>query len=418
MNDRSFLFMKFDLGDTLGSQEAKIPSIIDRLSQDQLLATPEADLIVHLVAEEIIEPIKLHENAATMSKEETKIDVTGDRDRYFSMNGSEPHLIPGTQVEVTIPFTGSVVLWECRPSTWRSTFPQGTVQAPYHKTPGYLNFKYTISHDADPVRIKKSHEENMDDVHFYLDNVNKEVDAFNQRLTKVITDAIIARKARIEKHDGLSQMLGIPLHVDPTAPSLKPIQVDRKLVKPLPPPPASGYKAEPGITDDIYEFILDVIRHEGRTFEGGAKTFGKMGEDELRDVVLAHLNGHFKGDATAETFRMKGKTDIRIEEDNRAAFVAECKLWGGSKIVSESIDQLAGYLTWRDCKASLVIFNTKVAGFTKIREKVPEALNEHPLFKRMEETTEVGEWRVIFQAKEDELREIKVHVFLFDLHIA
>ena len=74
-------------------------------------------------------------------------------------------------------------------------------------------------------------------------------------------------------------------------------------------------------------------------------------------MVLAQLNGHFKGAATGEAFRGKGKTDIRIEQDDRAAFVGECKNWNGETGATKAIDQLLGYLTWRDGKAALIVFN-------------------------------------------------------------
>ena len=38
----------------------------------------------------------------------------------------------------------------------------------------------------------------------------------------------------------------------------------------------------------------------------------------------------FDGRAVGEAFRHKGKTDICVEHENRAAFVAECKMWTGA----------------------------------------------------------------------------------------
>jgi len=84
----------------------------------------------------------------------------------------------------------------------------------------------------------------------------------------------------------------------------------------------------------------------------------------LRDILLAHLNGHYQGDATGEAFRRSGKTDIRIEDGIRAAFVAECRVWNGQKELSQAIDQLLGYLTWRDCKAAIIIFNKHNSKFS------------------------------------------------------
>jgi hypothetical protein len=96
------------------------------------------------------------------------------------------------------------------------------------------------------------------------------------------------------------------------------------------------------------------------------------------------LNIYYKGDASGETFRSSGKTDIRILADDRAAFVAECKIWKGSKTVADAIDQLLLYLTWRDCKTAIVIFNKEVAGFTNLLPKTLEALKSHERFVRME----------------------------------
>jgi hypothetical protein len=82
--------------------------------------------------------------------------------------------------------------------------------------------------------------------------------------------------------------------------------------------------------DNVYVDILKIFRHEGRTWESTPKTYFVHPAEELRDMLLAHLNGHYEGVATGETFRMSGKTDIRIEDNSRAAFITECKIWEGS----------------------------------------------------------------------------------------
>ena len=137
--------------------------------------------------------------------------------------------------------------------------------------------------------------------------------------------------------------------------------------------------------------------------------------EDLRNIILAHLNGHLKGMAAGEVFRKKGKTDIRIEYDDRSAFVAECKVWRGEKEFHDSIDQLLGYLTWRDCKAAIIIFNKHNSGFTEIIRKIPEHITEHPRFCKDTEEMGEGEWRYIFNSKEDDLKKVYVHIFAFDI---
>src|SRR5262249_40612303 len=150
--------------------------------------------------------------------------------------------------------------------------------------------------------------------------------------------AITARRTRIQQHEGLSSILNIPIKRRDGAPSIRPIKVEKKITKPLPSPPKSGFKPEPGITAELYNEIVSMIRHEGRTFETTPKTYAVHDEEELRDIIVAHLNGHYEGGATGETFRKSGKTDIRIEDDNRAAFIAECKIWRGSKDIPGAAD--------------------------------------------------------------------------------
>jgi hypothetical protein len=173
----------------------------------------------------------------------------------------------------------------------------------------------------------------------------------------------------------------------------------------------------PTISDEDYEYILRIIRHQGRTFETTPKTYEVHDEEELRDMLLANLNSHYEGQASGETFRKQGKTDIRIEDKNRVAFVAECKVWEGTKKLSGAVDQILAYLTWRDCKASMIIFNKTVSGFSAIRNKVPEILTKHPNFVSQGQVDQLGEWRFRFKSPEDAQRLIIVHVFLFNLYV-
>jgi len=129
------------------------------------------------------------------------------------------------------------------------------------------------------------------------------------------------------------------------------------------------------------------------------------------------LNGHYEGVATGETFRKSGKTDIRIEDSNRAAFITECKVWEGPKKLYEGIDQLLAYLTWRDCKTAFLVFNKHNANFSDLLSKIPEVFRNHS--KRMKEisVSESGEWCFIFRSQDDDSRLLYIHVFAFNLYV-
>ena len=92
-------------------------------------------------------------------------------------------------------------------------------------------------------------------------------------------------------------------------------------------------------------------------------------------------------------------------------------MWDGPASLVQACDQLCHYLTWRDCKASIIIFNKHNARFSELLEKVGPALVQHPRFVRSLEATESGEWRIVLRSQTDDSREITVHVFLFDLFV-
>src|SRR5262249_10958172 len=95
---------------------------------------------------------------------------------------------------------------------------------------------------------------------------------------------------------------------------------------------------------------LKVMGDMALMMERSPRTFAKLEEEEIRDHFLLQLNGHYEGSATGETFNAAGKTDILVREGNRNLFIGECKIWHGSNKFAEAIDQLLGYLTWRDTK--------------------------------------------------------------------
>ena len=410
------LFYEHDLDGTMRTHLAGIGAKVDAIPQDQFMNARPEDVVEHLVAQMAVDPLVLYEDRAEMEQKETKIDVAAWRDRNpFGDPG--PMYVAGVAITVTIPFTGDGQLWTFRPNQWQTVFPRGRVSPARGDGVGHLYIDMAQPADEPPERFKSRLDGELKSIRFHVDAQRKQIEQFNAGLRAAIRPAIDARRARIQKHQGLKDVLGIPLKRREDAPSVEPIKLTRKLVRPLPPPPKSGYQPEPGISDEDYAHVLSVIRHEGRTFETTPKTYAVHDEEELQDILLAHLNGHYQGDASAETFRRGGKTDIRIEDNNRAAFVAECKIWKGPKELSQAIDQLLGYLTWRDCKGALIVFNKHNAKFSAIVEGIPSIFESHEKFRGVLLPGSRGEWQFRMSSREDEGRDVRVHVFVFNLYV-
>lgn len=403
------LFRDEDLDRRLGPIREAVTAAVDRIPPDQLLATSLDTLAEYIVAQLSVKPLTVYQDQVSMEHHEARVNVGQDPDY--------PVKVPGVRVVVSLPYSGDASLWKLKPSSWWSTFPYGDVSPPDANGIGTLALVFEQPADRDFAEIRRALDKQLKEIGDYIDAQKQQLDRYNAALPSAAESAIKARRERLQKQAGLSEMLGIPLRPRPGEPDFVPITLEKRVARPLPQPPRGGYQAEPGIAEETFEQILRVIRHTGRTFEQTPATFAMHDEEGLRDILLAHLNVYFEGRATAETFRRLGKTDVRIEDNDRAAFVAECKVWRGAKEILAACDQLCGYLTWRDCKAALIVFNTNNARFSKILEDLPTTISNHPRFLREHKVAERGEWRFDLRSSHDEGREIRVQVMAFDLFV-
>lgn len=148
--------------------------------------------------------------------------------------------------------------------------------------------------------------------------------------------------------------------------------------------------------------------------ERSPSAFKDLGEEALRFQFLVPLNGHYEGAASGEAFNYEGKTDILIRVDGRNIFIAECKIWVGSKKLTETVDQLLRYSSWRDTKTAIIIFNRN-KNFTKVLEAIPPTMQAHPNFLRSEEFSGETGFRYTFCHRDDRSRELTLTVLAFDV---
>jgi hypothetical protein len=410
------LFCGGNLHEVLRDNLERARNYVDQIPESQFLHLGDGDIVEHVYSKFEVIPIEIYEDQKEMDRAETKVDVSHDFRRGI-LDKSKPCMVPGLRITVRIPFSGNANLWWVKPSRFSTTFPVGDVHTSSDNSSGHLNI--IVEQPSDNLgngrAIEREINETLRDIQSYLDDAKNDVDAHNIMMRSHIQQCTSNRRTRLGNYAEIVKKLDIPLRENKAAPELTPLPMKRKLIKPLPSAPTT--KAEPGIRDEDYKHILNVIRHEGCSFEATPTTFLKLDEENLRNIILAHLNGHYEGEASGETFRRKGKTDILIEFDNRAAFVGDCKVWRGQKGFIEAIDQLLGYLTWRDCKAALIVFNRDMADFSSLQAKLGNSLETYPNFISPIKIDRPGEWRVKIHPKEDKSREIILHVFLFDLFV-
>lgn len=405
------LFHKPSLHTFLEGHLQRMKAYVGDLAPERVNAATDDELVTHVVSEYRIEPLNVYTDRAEAEHAETQVDVSHHFDRAV-LDPSQQYLIKGNEITIHVPFTGDPELTLYTPNTFGANLPRGSIRKRGNEG-GTIVMILALPADVDETQFNRWIDEQKNGLRQYSEWSRRDVEAYNNRLEPQVRAAVAARRAQLEKQGSLLKKLSVPLRKRDSAPNPVPVPMPKRIVKPLPAP--RKVEQEYDLSEVDYEYVLKILRHESRSFEATPDAFMKLNEEELRDVVLAHLNGHFEGDAAGERFRRKGKTDICIEYENRAAFVAECKLWNGPKAFGEAIDQLLGYLTWRDTKTALLVWNKSVKDFTKLQGSVPQLLQKHGRFMRLLDAGQAGEWRGAFLATGDDGREIVVHVFLVDL---
>lgn len=83
----------------------------------------------------------------------------------------------------------------------------------------------------------------------------------------------------------------------------------------------------------------------------------------------------------------RARPDILVRDGDRNLFIGECKIFDPKnkqsvdQVVTSALDQLLGYLTWRDTKAALLLF-IRDANVSAIVDKAFAAISSHPNHKR------------------------------------
>ena len=410
-----YLFLSGDLFGSLENQKRSVRDYVQNLSAEQIRASSPEQIIDHVVNKFSVEPLTLFRDRAQKSLTETTVE-TRDWFRY-GMSEGETIRVPGVGVTVRVPYTGEPQLLRLRGSLVPSERMSADVSDPVDGVASItLDFRFA-QEGLTEDRVKQTIDQRLNSIEQHINGQGGILDQYQRELTQIVQEAVHRRSEQLGGLHALAKALDIPIVKRPGTPMFEPIPVVRRARKELPPVADNQQSTGFAISDDAYLNILRAIRAQGRTFEKAPQTFHQFEEEQLRDTILANLNTHFEGGATGETFRAKGKTDICVEQENRAAFIGECKIWSGSEELVDGLKQLLGYLTWRDCKTALIVFNKDRAKFSELLVKAPEALRTlSELFVSERKQDEPGEWQMRFRSLEDAGRIVTVQLMLYNIY--
>ena len=402
-------FHDYDLSKVIHNQREAVKNKIDSISNEVIMGNDIDVILENIYQEYYIAPVTIYEEDFSRRKIKQEKIRKFVQPIFKSYSGEEYVLVDGIVATFYFPYKGDKELFKCQASTFSlSGYPDISVDNDVIA----IRIERTLNEmneDNAKEQLLKSLERDLNSIKSGINYANNDVIRFNESLRKEAESLLITKKDKVESFFSIASMLEVPIEKKEYAQQHIPLQ--RKII-----PLTQHYESTNyyGITDKDYNDIITTIKHTLSTYERTPKSYKKLGEEELRDTLLASLNATYKGDATGETFRNAGKTDICIERENRAAFVAECKIWTGSKQIGEAVYQLDSYLTWRDCKTALIFF-VRRKDFLSVIESARKALQLTDGMKNVFEVDR-NEFKCIFLSESNPGQKVEMRVMLFDLY--
>jgi hypothetical protein len=256
------------------------------------------------------------------------------------------------------------------------------------------------------------------EVHHYLTRKRSEILSENAKLESRLIQFINDRKQKLDSDqtriNELVKLVKIPL-VRKDGDFVKKIIIDQRpfINKIKPKPFEEDYQLD---RDKVID-IISLLNNQCMQFEKTPKTYQKLDEPNLRDLLLSNLNSVFEGKATGETFNNHGKTDIYLIIDKGNILVAECKFYGGEKLYHDTLDQILGYLSWRHNFGIMISF-CKQKNFSKILSEAEAVIKKHGSYNNGFYIKQQNHIISKHTLPVDDYKFVEIHHLYYNLHFA
>lgn len=304
---------------------------------------------------------------------------------------------------------------------------------PSSAIPELLNLQ-TSAYTSNPPSLKYERgrivvdtgEQNQQRVEAEIRNAKQKVESINNdvlqgnaslppKIEEYVRNRMDVLRAREKTFKDLAAAIGAKLELTPEAdralhdpPRLK--DTIAQLRRPQP-----KTEAVPRLKPVEFETILSVINGHGASFERTPSTLKSLGEEDIRNLLLAALNASFDLGAVGEAFSNHGKTDIYLEVPDGGLFIAEAKQWDGPKTIEDATDQILGYLTWRDAYGVVLIFSQR-KDFSRVREQFPAVISQLSSVRGNAVTFDEHRWSSRHSLPGDDYDTVEIHYLCYNIY--
>lgn len=385
-------------------------------SDDYIIAQPTEDLVKYYM-DIALDPIELDPNKeeSLEHKKFIKTIYASERDWAYQQDGDLKIECENILVKIPIQPNKKIdQIFKLRTNSISlSGGPQFEVKGNYFvievEMKGYRR-NLTNEQVRDVITSSRSSIQSM------LHSKNAEINVENSKLEQRLTQFINERKNKLDadknRLNDLVNLVKIPL-TRKDGDIIKQIKVNKKpfIAKIKPKTSGEDYQLD---RDKVID-IIKLLNNQCLQFEKTPKTYEKFDEPNLRDLLLSNLNSIFEGQATGETFNNKGKSDIYLNIDKGNILVTECKFYGGGKLYHNTIEQLLGYLTWRQNYGIMLSFcNQK--NFSKVLNEAETIIKSHDSYESGFQKLDKAHFISKHNLPGDEYKYVEIHHLYYNLY--
>jgi len=406
--------MKFYTGNNFESFADKyreqIANEINSQSDSYILNVNVDDYKTHLTQRYSVDIPEFHFDKVFVDTTDREISASRFPSEFMFFDRDK--LVKQQVVIYHLPYTGNIELLQLRPNPFALMSYDAQLD-----TRQRCVLIEIINYYNDPEKIKQQYNQEVGYLSSNYGNIRNNLLELNNRLEHSIISLINQRKQQVLQKNNLLASLGVPIKkkdgVAETFSVPNPKLKDKIIVKPV--VYEKDFKPEPALDDNNYRKILKIINDVGKNFERLPSTYKGKSEEDIRDHILLILDPNFElGSASGETFNKIGKTDISLRYDSSVVFIAECKYWKGEKVFIKTIDQLLGYLTWRNSKAAIINF-VQNDDFTDVLDKVKTSIKTHTNFLKEESPNDETWFNYKIHLNGDRNRQLDLAIISFHL---
>ena len=395
-------FNEISTSDFEEQQIKKIKNEISGKSKQYILSVDDNEYKNYLINEYSLTPLQIYPDSEII--DEPSIHKEIRQEEYIRGYQYEVEIY---EITVNYQYTGSEILFKIRPN-YRQM--RSSLIYVVGKT---VSFTIRLS-NKNPEEFKRNKKSEYDDAFINLKNVNDFALQWNSKLAGII-DAYFQQLKR-KYLDENNFFAAINVKVNNNTQSVFTVPTVNKKI--IPQPVISKnceFHSEPTMSKAMYDDILKVIYDSGKSMEKKPSLYKDKDEESLRDQFLLFLETRYDATtATGETFNKNGKTDILLKyaNDSSNVFIAECKFWHGASEFQKAINQLFGYLTWRDSKVALIIFVTN-KDFTNVITTIQTEMKSHSCFEKENGKRGETSFSYIFHLPQDKEKLIYLETIVF-----